>query len=152
MAIFNRLIDWWAPAIFSRWTLAQKVSTYLRFSFRFCELLIEIVLRRLNDFYFRKSCLFCVMNFSAGGGTLNTQTVSLIFFRHIFDELIQTGYVHSANDPRPQIIPRSEMIHKLDRKWPRTANDPRCRPQMITPEDEEWHGIFFYGSRFQFLT
>ena len=28
-------------------------------------------------------------------------------------------------------IPRPEMIPKLDRKWSRTANDPRCGPQMI---------------------
>ena len=33
----------------------------------------------------------------------------------------------AANDPRPQMIPRPEMMPKLDRKWsPKwTANDPR---------------------------
>ena len=45
----------------------------------------------------------------------------------------------------PQMIPRSEMIPKLDRKWSRTANDPRCGPQMIPPENEEWHGVWFPG-------
>ena len=30
-----------------------------------------------------------------------------------------------------------------DRKWTPnwTANDPRCRSQMIPPENEEWHGV-----------
>ena len=34
------------------------------------------------------------------------------------------------------MIPRPEMIPKLDRKWSRTSNDPRCGPQMIPPEKE----------------
>ena len=37
------------------------------------------------------------------------------------------------------------MIPKLDRKWSRTENDPRCGPQMIPPENEEWHGVWFPG-------
>ena len=45
----------------------------------------------------------------------------------------------------PQMIPRSEMIPKLDRKWSRTANDPRCGPQMIPPEKDKWHGVWFRG-------
>ena len=45
----------------------------------------------------------------------------------------------AANDPRPQMIP------KLDRKWSRTANDPRCGPQMIQPESKVWHGVWFPG-------
>ena len=32
------------------------------------------------------------------------------------------------------MIPRPQMIPKLDRKWSRTANDPRCGPQMIPTE------------------
>ena len=47
----------------------------------------------------------------------------------------QRAYVEilytAANDPRPQTIPRPEMIPKLDRKRSRTANDLRCGPQMI---------------------
>ena len=39
------------------------------------------------------------------------------------------------------MIPGPEMIPKLDRKWSRTANDPRCGPQMIPPEIE--NGIEF---------
>ena len=37
----------------------------------------------------------------------------------------------AANDPRPQMIARPEMIPTLDRKLSRTANDPRYGPQMI---------------------
>ena len=33
------------------------------------------------------------------------------------------------------MISRPEMIPKLDRKWSRTANDPRCGPQMIPLEN-----------------
>ena len=47
----------------------------------------------------------------------------------------------AANDPRPQIIPRPEMIPNLDHKWPRTANDSRCRPPMMPLENKEWHGF-----------
>ena len=43
------------------------------------------------------------------------------------------------------MIPRPEMIPKLDRKWSRISNDPRCGPQMIPPEKEEWHGVWFPG-------
>ena len=48
------------------------------------------------------------------------------------------------------MIPRSEMIPKLDRNWSRTANDPRCWPQMIPTENEEWHGVCSSGRRFNF--
>ena len=58
----------------------------------------------------------------------------------------------AANDPRPQMIPRPEIIPKLNRKWSRTANDPRCGPLMIPSENEEWHGVWFPGlSIFYFL-
>ena len=30
----------------------------------------------------------------------------------------------TANDPQPQMIPRSQMIPKTDRKWSSTASDP----------------------------
>ena len=51
---------------------------------------------------------------------------------------------NAANDPWPQMIPRPEMISKLERKWSRTKNDPRCGPQMIPPENEN-------GMEFGFL-
>ena len=34
------------------------------------------------------------------------------------------------------MIPRPEMIPKLDRKWSRTANDPE--PQMIPGVNRKW--------------
>ena len=37
----------------------------------------------------------------------------------------------AANDPQPQMFPRPEMILRLDSKWSRTTNEPRCGPQMI---------------------
>ena len=37
----------------------------------------------------------------------------------------------TANDPQPQLIPRPQMIPKMDRKWSSTASDPQSRPQMI---------------------
>ena len=40
--------------------------------------------------------------------------------------------------------PRTEMIPKLNREWSWTANDPRCGPQMIPLENEEWHGVCFH--------
>ena len=41
----------------------------------------------------------------------------------------------SANDPKPQMIP------KLDRKWSRTGNDPHIGPQVIPIKNKEWHGF-----------
>ena len=36
------------------------------------------------------------------------------------------GILYStANDPQPQIIPRPQMIPKMDRKWSSTASDPQ---------------------------
>ena len=49
-----------------------------------------------------------------------------------------------------QMIPRPEMIPKLDCKWSRTANDPQCGPQMISLENEEWLGICSSGRGFNF--
>ena len=40
----------------------------------------------------------------------------------------------TANDPQPQLIPRPQMIPKMDRKWSSTASDPQSRPQMIPKE------------------
>ena len=37
----------------------------------------------------------------------------------------------AANDPETANDPRPEMIPKLDRKWSPTANDPQTGPQMI---------------------
>ena len=37
----------------------------------------------------------------------------------------------AANDPETANDPRPEMIPKLDRKWSPTANDPHTGPQMI---------------------
>ena len=36
----------------------------------------------------------------------------------------------------PQMIPRPQMIPKLDRKWSQTANDPK--PQMSPDVDRKW--------------
>ena len=64
------------------------------------------------------------------------------------------SYTRSKLDKRyctaPQMIPRPEMIPKLNRKWSRTANDPRCGLQMIPSENEEWHGICSSGRSFDF--
>ena len=40
----------------------------------------------------------------------------------------------TANYPQPQMIPRAQMIPKMDRKWFSTASDPQSRPQMIPKE------------------
>ena len=40
----------------------------------------------------------------------------------------------TANDPQPQMIPRPQIIPKMDRKWSSTASDPQSRPQMIPKE------------------
>ena len=40
----------------------------------------------------------------------------------------------TANDRQPQMIPRPQMIPKIDRKWSSTASDPQSRPQMIPKE------------------
>ena len=32
-----------------------------------------------------------------------------------------------------------------------TANDPRCEPQMIPPENNEWHGFWFLGFFFELV-
>ena len=34
----------------------------------------------------------------------------------------------------PQMIPRPQIIPKMDRKWSSTASDPQSRPQMIAKE------------------
>ena len=52
--------------------------------------------------------------------------------------------------PKVCTAPRAEMILKLDRKWSRTTDDPRCGPQMIPPENEEWHGVCSSGRGFNF--
>ena len=55
------------------------------------------------------------------------------------------GVLYSiANDSQPQMIPRPQMIPKMDRKWSSTASDPESRPQMIPWKLEEWNG--FYGT------
>ena len=52
------------------------------------------------------------------------------------------------------MIPRPEMIPKLDRKWSRTENDPaRCGPQMIPPENGngmEFGFLYFFFFNFLF--
>ena len=44
----------------------------------------------------------------------------------------------TANDPQngSQMIPRPQMIPKMDRKWSSTASDPQRRPQMIPWKNE----------------
>ena len=39
------------------------------------------------------------------------------------------------------MIPRPQMIPKMDRKWSSTASDPQSRPQMIPKEKLEWLGL-----------
>ena len=56
----------------------------------------------------------------------------------------------ASNDPRRQMIPRLELVLKLDCRWSRTANDPRCGPQIIPPENEESHGVCSSGQGFNF--
>ena len=45
------------------------------------------------------------------------------------------------------MIPRPQMIPKMDRKWSSTASDPLSRPQMIPWKLEEWNG--FHGTDYQ---
>ena len=40
----------------------------------------------------------------------------------------------TTNHPQPQMIPRRQMIPKMDRKWSSTVSDPQSRPQMIRKE------------------
>ena len=47
----------------------------------------------------------------------------------------------------PQMIPRPQMIPKMDRKWSSTASDLQSRPQMIPWKLEEWNG--FYGTDYK---
>ena len=47
---------------------------------------------------------------------------------------IECALYSTANDPQPQLIPRPQMIPKMDRKWSSTASDPQSRPQMIPKE------------------
>ena len=51
----------------------------------------------------------------------------------------------TANDPQPQMIPRLQMIPKMDCKWSSTASDPQSWPQMIPWKLEEWNGMDFMG-------
>ena len=47
-------------------------------------------------------------------------------------DLLDMVLYSAANDPRPQMIPRPEMILKLDRKWSPmwTTNDPAGKRGM----------------------
>ena len=47
----------------------------------------------------------------------------------------------------PQMIPRPQMIPKMDRKWSSTASDPQSWPQMIPWKLEEWNE--FYGTDYK---
>ena len=53
----------------------------------------------------------------------------------------------TANDSQPQMIPRRQMIPKMDRKWSSTVSDPQSRPQMIPKEKEKERPILgiIYG-------
>ena len=51
----------------------------------------------------------------------------------------------AANDPRPQSDPQTGNDPQNC-----TAKDPRCGPQMIPPERDEWHGVLFPGFFFDF--
>ena len=43
------------------------------------------------------------------------------------NHLICTVLYSTANDSQPQMIPRPQMIPKMDRKWSSTASDPQSR-------------------------
>ena len=43
--------------------------------------------------------------------------------RRLKEAQIKVHY-STANDPQPQMIPRRQMIPKMDRKWSPTASDP----------------------------
>ena len=63
------------------------------------------------------------------------------------------------------MIPRPQVIPKMDRKWSSAASDPQSRPQMIPKEKQEWlrleladHRVYFIilqkvrlNAKFQFL-
>ena len=78
----------------------------------------------------------------------NMATVSLVFNTNM---AVETPYktLYSA-DPRPQMIP------KLDHKWSRTAEDPRCGPQLIPREvvngmESGFPDFFFFHFSFLYL-
>ena len=41
-----------------------------------------------------------------------------------FKQMLPRDLYSTANDPQPQMIPRLQMIPKMDRKWSSTASDP----------------------------
>ena len=49
------------------------------------------------------------------------------------------------------MIPRPQMIPKMDRKWSSTASDPQSRPQMIPKEKYEWLGLKLSDHRADFI-
>ena len=62
---------------------------------------------------------------------------------------------HEATAPPTQTFctaPQTILDRKWpsDRKWSGTANDHRCGPQMIPPENEEWHGVCSSCQGFKF--
>ena len=63
---------------------------------------------------------------------------------HVFSGLENEILYSAANDPQRQMIPRPQMIPKMDRKWSLTASDPQSWPQMIPWKLEEWNA--FYGT------
>ena len=55
-------------------------------------------------------------------------------FRKTTEHSIFRVLYSTASDPQPQMIPRQQMIPKMDRKWSSTASDPQSWPQMIPKE------------------
>ena len=49
------------------------------------------------------------------------------------------------------MIPRPQMIPKMDCKWSSTASDPQSRPQMIPKDKQEWLGLKLADHRVDFI-
>ena len=48
----------------------------------------------------------------------------------------------TANDPQRQMIPRPQMIPKMDRKWSSTASDPKVDRKWSREKLREWIGSY----------
>ena len=49
------------------------------------------------------------------------------------------------------MMPRPQMMPKMDRKWSSTASDPQSRPQMIPKEKWEWFRLELADQRVDFI-
>ena len=48
----------------------------------------------------------------------------------------------TASDPQQQMIPRPQMIPKMDRKWSSTASDPKVDHKWFREKLREWIGSY----------